>query len=76
VPTPSIISIASLRKFKKELARSRAGLLAALQVYGEPDVSEFLNSAAGLKDRRLIVKLIERQRNLLNRLKVEEKILL
>lgn len=76
MPIPATVNIASLRKLKKELARSRASLNAALKSYSEPDIVELLTGAAGLKDRRLISKLIDRQRQLLSRFNVETKILL
>jgi hypothetical protein len=73
---PGKVNIENLRKLKKHLARSQKSLRDALDAYAEPDVSEFLQGAAGLKVRRLIAKRLERNRDLLDRFKIEEKILL
>ena len=76
MPIPPTLNITNLRKLKKQLMRSQTILRSALELYNEPDVSEALVSAAGLKERRLVAKLVERNRALIGRFKVEEKILL
>lgn len=74
VPPP--VDIASLRKIKKELARSHKSLKTALVICKEPEVNEALVGPASLKQRLLIGKLVQRNRELIDRFNVETKILL
>jgi hypothetical protein len=76
MPIPPSVNMANVRKVKRELARSTASVTAALTAYSEPDVSEYLQSAAGLRERRLIHARIERIQQLLSGLNVEKNILL